>query len=333
MDLPEFHQALSRWYQLNRRDLSFRQSRNPYAIWLSEVMLQQTTVDVVIPYFDRFLAKYPTVSHLASARENDILTMWQGLGYYSRARNLHQSAKIIIKENAGKYPVKYDDWLKLPGIGPYTAAAIASIAYNEKVAVLDGNVIRVLARLLNIRDNVCATKTLSYLRGKAQELLNQDHPGDHNQAMMELGAVVCMKKPLCDTCPVNAFCQSRKDHPEKLPIKDKIKYKQVEYHLYLFFDRTHLVMEMPHNKSLVKGMWQLPGKYNGDHPVFAAVKKKPPVATVNHAITNKRIKAHIYTHPLIPLKRSHYKLVRRELLASLPLGTLARKAIDAVFTK
>jgi A/G-specific adenine glycosylase len=223
--LRSLRRTLLRWYDQNRRDLPWRRNCDPYPVWVSEIMLQQTRVAAVLDHYARFLRRFPTVKSLAAARESSVLAMWSGLGYYHRARRMHQTAKLIARERRGKFPRTAEDWSALPGIGRYTAAAIASISFGEAVAVVDGNVERVLQRLHGwkrrtlVRRNH-ATKKAALATAEAQDresawqqadiLLDREQPGDFNQAMMELGATICTPRaPQCALCPLNAFCKSR----------------------------------------------------------------------------------------------------------------------------
>ncbi len=209
-DLRNLHRRLLGWFEKRKRDLPWRRTRDPYRIWLSEVMLQQTRVAAVLPYYERFLARFPGIESLASAPEREVLRIWSGLGYYSRARNLHRAAKEIVSRFGGEFPSEPKDALSLPGIGPYTAAAVLSIAYGEAHAVLDGNVARVLARLGAMRGDLRAPARWRDLQREAQRLLDAKHPGDWNQAMMELGATVCTpRSPDCASCPLAKRCRAR----------------------------------------------------------------------------------------------------------------------------
>lgn len=200
-------QQLIHWFGQNQREMPWRLSKDPYSIWLSEIILQQTQVKQGMPYFNKFISAYPTVDSLALANEDELLKMWQGLGYYSRARNLHLTAKHVSNDLKGVFPNNYNGLLNLKGVGEYTAAAIASIAYNEPVAVLDGNVIRVLSRLFEINETVQSAAGLQKFRFYANEILNKTQPGVHNQAMMELGSLVCKPtQPQCNICPIYEHC-------------------------------------------------------------------------------------------------------------------------------
>ncbi|MEQ8243565.1 A/G-specific adenine glycosylase [Fulvivirga sp.] len=231
------HQILD-WYSRNRRDLPWRQTRNPYHIWLSEIILQQTRVNQGLPYYLKFVSEYPTVKNLANADERDVLRVWQGLGYYSRARNLHKCAKIISENHGGNFPKTFNDLLKLPGIGNYTAAAIASIAFGEKVAVVDGNVYRVLSRVYGIDSDISSGKGQRVFQEKANELISDKHPDEFNQALMEFGALQCVpKSPDCTACPFHANCFARQnDLQARLPVKIKKVKVRKRYFNYIAFE-------------------------------------------------------------------------------------------------
>ena len=208
---------LADWYRRARRDLPWRRTRDPYAIWLSEVMAQQTTVGVVAPRWERFRARFPTVDALARATEREVLAEWSGLGYYARARNLHRAAKAVAA--AGAFPRTIEGWRALPGVGAYTAAAVASIAFGVPEPVVDGNVVRVLCRLRGLALDARAPATVARVRALARPLVPARNPGDHNQALMELGALVCTPRaPRCGACPLRALCRAaRSGTPEAFP--------------------------------------------------------------------------------------------------------------------
>ena len=203
--------ALLAWYRAERRDLPWRRTRDPYAIWVSETMLQQTRVEAVIPYYERFLARFPTVGALATADLDDVLSAWAGLGYYSRARNLKRAAEQVVADHAGCLPAAPDALRELPGIGRYTAGAIASIAFDRPAPIVDGNVARVLARLHGLREPIEQSAVRARLWAEAERLADGPAPGDLNQALMELGARICVPgTPRCDACPVSPFCDARR---------------------------------------------------------------------------------------------------------------------------
>ena len=224
---PQFpiSKPLLKWWDHDHADLPWRQTRDPYAIWISEIMLQQTQIATVIAYYERWMARFPTVADLAEASLDNVLKLWEGLGYYSRARNLHSAAQMVVSDYNGRIPTTAAELMKLKGIGRYTAGAIASIAFDEPAPVLDGNVIRVFSRLTDLSDDVTKTKTKNHLWDLATKLVPQDRPGDYNQAVMELGQSICVpQNPKCLLCPLTSLCLARQrgtqlERPVKPPRK------------------------------------------------------------------------------------------------------------------
>lgn len=279
-DLAVFRKQLLAWFRQFQRDLPWRRTRDPYCVWLSEIMLQQTRVAAVIPYYERFLERFPDLRTLAEAPEEEVLRLWSGLGYYRRARNLHKAAQKIVAEHGGEFPSSLQEVRALPGIGNYTAAAIRSIAFEQKQAVLDGNVARVLARLGAIRGDLRASARWQELQKCANVYLDPQSPGDWNQAMMELGATLCSpKSPQCLLCPITQFCEGHKlgiaDH---LPEKRK-KRATVEIRLAaaVFADESGRTLLIPppekketdapadHVPTLASNLWHFPTiAVNGD---------------------------------------------------------------------
>ncbi|MEO5572214.1 MAG: A/G-specific adenine glycosylase [Bacteroidia bacterium] len=235
--------VLSNWYNKSKRNLPWRNTKNPYIIWLSEIILQQTRVEQGLPYFEKFSEKFPTVEKLASAHEDKILKMWQGLGYYSRARNMHYTAKEIIKSFKGKFPVDYSELRKLKGVGDYTAAAISSFAYNKPHAVVDGNVYRFLSRYFGIKTPVDSSKGKKIFSGLAYELLDKKNPGLHNQAIMEFGAMQCKPaNPDCGICPLISGCFAfKKNKIKQFPVKAKAQQIRARHFHYLVITRKDKV--------------------------------------------------------------------------------------------
>ncbi|AYA38313.1 A/G-specific adenine glycosylase [Hymenobacter oligotrophus] len=232
---PFFAEALLDWYPRHRRDLPWRHTQDPYAIWLSEIILQQTRVQQGLPYYERFLAAYPTVHDLAAAPEQEVLRLWQGLGYYSRARNMRITAQQVVNEYAGQFPGSYAGLVKLRGIGPYTAAAIASFAFGERVAVLDGNVYRVLARVFGLTTDIAQPSARKEFQHLADQLISVEEPADYNQAIMEFGAIQCTPtNPDCLFCPVREQCFAfQHGMVQQLPVKSKAKAGRTRYFHYL----------------------------------------------------------------------------------------------------
>lgn len=263
--LAEFRRRLLRWYRANRRDLPWRRNRDPYRIWLAEVMLQQTRIAAVLPYYQRFLRRFPTVRSLARARQEEVLRQWAGLGYYSRARNLHRAAKKIVARHGREFPQDYHAALALPGIGRYTAAAVLSIAYDAPLAVLDGNTARVLARLTALRGDLRSPRQWRQLEAEAQQLLAQNDAGDWNQALMELGETVCTpQNARCGVCPVARFCLARsRGLVNQIPApRRKRAPVQIRIAAAILLDprgRTLLVKDPgAHDEVLFSRMWQFP---------------------------------------------------------------------------
>jgi len=316
-DLASFHKELLDWFYQFQRDLPWRRTKDPYRIWISEIMLQQTRVAAVIPYYERFLAQFPDMRALAEAAEEEVLRYWSGLGYYSRARNLQKAAQLIVAHHAGEFPREATDVLALPGIGNYTAAAILSIAFGAKRAVLDGNVARVLARLGAIRGDLRESRRWRALQETAGKLLVPETPGDWNQAMMELGAMVCMPRaPQCLLCPVAKFCRARKSgDPESFPEKRKNReVVQIVLAAAVFFTpRGETLFLPPPRKTQHKP---------ADDDVATLVSRMwhfPTVAIRKNAYTElESFLAHLLpsrkgTLPLEPLKRVRHAVTYRNV--------------------
>jgi A/G-specific adenine glycosylase len=251
-----FSNSLLSWYLQNKRDLPWRNTVNPYPIWLSEIMLQQTKVAQGLPYFLTFIKSFPTVLHLAKANEEQVLKLWQGLGYYSRARNMHKTAQIIAFELGGEFPNNYNDLIKLKGIGEYTAAAIASFAFNEVVPVVDGNVFRVLSRYLDVETDIASAAAKKEFSALAKELMPLDNPALFNQAIMEFGAMQCVpKNPNCNNCIFNTSCAAlQKKKVGELPVKlKKTKVTNRYFNYIVFLDTANNTII---NKRTEKGIWR-----------------------------------------------------------------------------
>lgn len=258
----KFSNQLIYWYLQNNRDLPWRKTKNPYFIWLSEIMLQQTRVNQGLEYYLKFTKEFPTVFDLANATESKVLKLWQGLGYYSRARNLHYSAKYIANELNGEFPNTYEEIKKLKGVGDYTASAISSICFDEANAVVDGNVYRVLARYFGINTPINSTKGIKEFKELAQTLIDRSQPGNFNQAIMDFGALHCKpQNPLCDTCPFNNSCVALKNKSIKeLPVKEKkIKIKKRYFNYLVLIDaNNHTIIKERVNKGIWQGLYEFP---------------------------------------------------------------------------
>jgi A/G-specific adenine glycosylase len=302
--------GLLSWFRKQARDLPWRRTRDPYSVWLSEILLQQTRVDQGTPYYERFIAAFPDVHTLAAASSAQVLKQWEGLGYYTRARNLHRAAKIIAGERNGTFPTTAEEWRSLPGVGRYTAGAIASIAFDERAAVLDGNVIRVLSRVFNIEDTTDDTATRNRLWGIAESLVPANAPGDFNQAVMELGARICTpRQPRCDACPIRKQCDARAEGVQELrPVRKK--KAATPHHEYVVAvipkHGRYLLAQRPEN-GLLGGMWEFPaGAVLPEEPHQMALtrvmrksfglKVRPGglVAVVNHAYSHFKVTLNVY---------------------------------------
>ncbi|MBS2032067.1 MAG: A/G-specific adenine glycosylase [Deltaproteobacteria bacterium] len=282
------------WYRRARRDLPWRRTRDPYAIWLSEVMLQQTQVVTVIPYWHKFLARFPTVEALAAAELPEVLSMWSGLGYYSRARTLHRAANVIASAHAGKLPRTAEALRELPGFGPYTAGAVASIAFGQQTPIVDGNVVRVLARLFEIEGDPSSREVQKKIWALAGELVPSDSPGDFNQALMELGATVCTpKNPTCLLCPVRATCGAlQSKRVDQLPSpKARAARKSLRRTSAIVLRNEKLLLGRRPDAGLFGGLWELPS-VDGDRAALAAALGRgftlgEAVATVERTLTHR----------------------------------------------
>jgi A/G-specific adenine glycosylase len=351
--LASLRRNLLAWYRANRRDFPWRRGRDPYRIWLAEIMLQQTRIAAVLPYYQLFLARFPTVRALARARESEVLKSWAGLGYYSRARNLHRAAKQIVAEHNAQFPSTINGALALPGIGHYTAAAILSIAYDVPLAALDGNVARVLARLFAIRGDVRAPQKWKRLAATAQQLLAPQSPGDWNQAVMELGETICTPRtPQCSRCPISRHCKAHAlGIAHKLPaVRRKRETERMRIAAAIFVDplgRT-LLTKTPgaHDTALFSCLWQFPAtalsSKNGGaaselssylHTTlnFTALSLAP-LPPASHTVTYRQLAllpflARVNSLPKLP--PSDFRIVSLKNLASIPVSSATRKIARA----
>jgi A/G-specific adenine glycosylase len=300
------------WYDQHAADLPWRENHDPYRVWLSEIMLQQTQVETVKPYFARFLGAYPTVEALAAAPLSDVLKLWEGLGYYSRARNLHQAAQVVVRDFGGKFPKTVEELQQLQGIGRYTAGAIASIAYGEAAPVLDGNVIRVFARLIDLADDVTQPSVKDRLWELAEEWLPDERTGDYNQALMELGRTVCKpRNPLCKDCPIRAHCLAFAHGTQmQRPVK-KAKAATPHYDVtagIIWNQAGQVLIAQRPLDGLLGGLWEFPGgKLEADETLPECLRRELReelaievevgvlFTVVQHAFTHFKITLHAFT--------------------------------------
>jgi A/G-specific adenine glycosylase len=348
--LEQFRSRLLAWFREHRRELPWRASRHPYRTWIAEVMLQQTRIATVIPYYERFLARFPDFKTLADARQHDVLKLWSGLGYYSRARSLHAAAKKVVADFDGTFPRDLNRALELPGIGAYTAAAVLSIAYDAPLAVLDGNVARVLARLSAVRGDLRAPKTWRALGDSAQKLLAEEAAGDWNQALMELGEVICTpQNPRCLLCPVANSCRALAEGltaeiPERRRKRTPVNVKIAAAILLDAKGRTLLVRDPgAHDDVLFSRMWQFPAievKRNAESELKEYLKKTlglrgaillEALAKARHGVTFRNIVLlpFLVNVEVLP-KLARTRVLKMDRLGSLPISSATRKIAAAV---
>lgn len=331
---------LLKWYPKNSRVLPWRGHPDPYAVWVSEIMLQQTRVEAVIPYFEAWMNRFPSVQALAEAPEQDVLNHWEGLGYYSRARNLHKAAQVIVQEFAGKLPRSVEELRKLPGIGRYTAGAIASMAFGLNEPVLDGNLRRVYARLFNVDLPADSTEGEELLWDIATKNLPKGKAGDFNQAMMDLGATICLpKNPRCLLCPLLGECEAQKlgVQEERPVLKPKAEVPSVIHAAAVILQRGRVLLAKRPSKGLLGGMWEFPnGEVTGDPArglpkalragYSLKVRAGEAVTVVQHAYSHFRVTVHAYRCELVEMsKKENLKWVKVGELDDLPMGKVDRQ--------
>ena len=297
-----FSKDIISWFKKSQRKLPWRETENPYLIWVSEVMLQQTQVKQVLEYYQNFIDKFPDVFALAQADLQDVLKAWEGMGYYARARNLYRASKIVIEKFDGRIPSDYQNFRRLPGVGNYIAAAVLSQAFNTPLAVVDGNVKRVLARQFLIDQPVNHTPMKNVFQERADLLLDVERPGDFNQALMELGALICRpQNPKCDQCPVSSYCQAyQKNQQHQLPITTKRKMTPV-YHIAVgvVHKNSHILITQRKPSGLLGGLWEFPGGKveDGETAELACVREVKEKTNISVAISDYLTQVnHAYTH-------------------------------------
>ncbi|MFQ5863767.1 MAG: A/G-specific adenine glycosylase [bacterium] len=347
-----FSEKLIDWYKKYKRDLPWRRTPDPYKIWVAEVMLQQTQVEQALPYYEKFIEQYPDVTCLANASLSEVLKVWEGMGYYARARNLHCAAEIIVKEFGGRIPDNHDVLIKIPGIGPYTAAALASIAFNEDYPVVDGNVLRVISRVLKIEDYPRKKGIKSKFVQAAKALLPEGQASDFNQAMMELGALVCTPlRPKCQRCPINFFCQSYQtlDDPSLLPLKTPAKRKpHIDVVAGIIWKMGKIFIDRRPEEGLLGGLWEFPGgkQEPGEsleeclvreirEEVEIKIRVQGPFLTVQHAYSHFKITLHSFQCQYLsgqpnPKKAIAWKWVAPKELSKYAFPKANKKILDAL---
>jgi A/G-specific adenine glycosylase len=342
----EIQGQLLTWYRSIRRDLPWRRTKNPYYIWVSEVMLQQTQVDTVIPYYSRFITQFPTMEDLAFAEEESVLKLWEGLGYYSRARNLQAGVKEVVENYMGKLPTERSEILKIKGIGPYTSGAILSIAFNKSEPAVDGNVMRVLSRLFLIEDDIAKAKTRQIFEQLLYKLIPDNEASDFNQALMELGALVCKpKQPKCEDCPLANVCMANREGIQlSYPVKSKkTKTTRLAYQVLLLKDmNNHYLVHQRPEKGLLANLWEFPMLEGEDtvteDQIMLWVEEELGMKGLDTPLKLDQIVTHTFSHlqwhlnvwvinganQHLELKPS-YKLLSEEELSQLPFPVAHQK--------
>ena len=300
-----FSEEILSWYQMNKRVLPWRSTRNPYNIWLSEVMLQQTRVAQGLPYYEKFVNEFPTVNDMAAANEEKVLKLWQGLGYYSRARNMHATAKIVINDFGGQFPKTYKELIKLKGVGDYTASAIASICFDEPEPVVDGNVYRVLSRYFGIDLPINSTEGIKQFKNLARAVMDKKNIRDYNQGIMEFGAIQCApKKPYCLHCPLSDSCVAlAQNKVHELPVKSKkTKVKQKHFNYLVVIDsKKNTVLEQRTGKGIWQNLYQFPLLETAKQEPLEEIADKisdkfPELVDLNISVYNEKPIVHKLSH-------------------------------------
>jgi A/G-specific adenine glycosylase len=347
--LDKIARQLLDWYGHNKRNLPWRTTNDPYKIWLSEIILQQTRVNQGLNYYLAFVKKYPKVGHLASDSIENVLKLWQGLGYYSKARNLHETAQLIQNEYKGKFPASFKELLALKGVGLYTAAAISSISFDEKVAVLDGNVFRVLSRYFGIYTPIDSSAAKKEFFELANSLVPSKNAGDYNQAIMELGALVCTpRNPLCNECPLNKGCYAlQKKVQHDLPVKaKKTKVTQRAFHYFLLVKRNKFFIHQRTQKDIWQNLFQLPlieknddfekqvKKLSRDFGLKKSDLFKDEVYSAKHVLSHQVLLAKFYfVNIKTPVPENEYKAIRLVDFQEYPVSRLTEKFFETAFFK
>ena len=351
--LPDLPEKLLPWYAANKRDLPWRRTRDPYRVWVSEIMLQQTRVEAVIGYYERFLSLLPDVQSLANADDDVLLKLWEGLGYYNRARNLKRAAQVIVHEHGGVFPQTYDALRALPGIGPYTAGAIGSICFDLPTPAVDGNVLRVIARLTALRDSIDKDKTKKDVTAALRDVYQKSgHCAALTQSLMELGACVCVPNgaPKCASCPLRAECKAQKDGSwTAFPVRDEKKGRRIEHRAAVLLrcgDRFAL-RQRPKN-GLLAGLWEFPHTLlaagaNDDDALKAALSLAETCGAKPRELIRETAYTHIFTHiewhmhafllDCAAMPDSFTWATRNELESTFALPSAFRPCVDKLLTE
>lgn len=333
-NLSRMREALLYWYDQHARDLPWRQEQDPYRIWLSEIMLQQTRVETVIPYYKRFLANYPDAAALSAAKEEEVLKLWEGLGYYARARNFHEAVQEVQSRYKGFVPSKPEDFRRLPGVGDYTAAAVMSIAFDIPLAAVDGNVKRVVSRLFNLQGDLQKQAAVKNIKQRAADLLDTNRPGDFNQALMDLGASICTpRSPSCSDCPLKSYCHAWSyDTVSAIPPKKSQKpLPLVEITAVIILKREKCLIRQRPRDGLLGSLWELP-TLGPDTLSAAQVTLEEELAVLHHQFSHLRWKVSVFKGNLTgePPAKTPWRWVTAAELITLPFPTVYHPAVEAI---
>jgi len=349
--MPAFQLNLLQWYDENARELPWRSDPKPYKVWLSEIMLQQTRVETVLPYFERFLERFPDIGSLASASQEEVLRLWEGLGYYSRARNLHKAAQVVMSDLSGQLPASAASLEKLPGIGKYCAAAIASIAYGEPAAAVDGNIKRIYARLLNLQEALGSSGFEQKVQSYAQEVLPKNRPGDFTQALMDLGSLLCLpKQPQCQVCPISASCLAYQ-HNTQNSLPFRVKKAPLPHYTVcaaVIIKAGQVLLKQREQQGMLGGLWEYPGGKieNSDQDLTDCLRREleqktglkiavgEKIGLFPHSYTHFKISLHSFycdTNKALPaVLPRNFTWVPLEDLKDHPMGKVARQITDLI---
>ncbi len=320
-EAAQFRRALWRWFRTNGRDLPWRRTTDPYAILVSEVMLQQTQVAAVIPYYERWLRRFPNIKRLASAPESEVLHAWQGLGYYSRARNLHAAAKILRKKYRGTFPLRIEELVALPGVGRYTANAIATFAFDRSVPVVEANIARVLSRVFNLQIPIDEIAGRNALWHAAEMLLPKRGARIHNSALMDLGATICTARlPKCGICPAKKFCRAKS--PQTLPLKRPRPARKQLWENHAFVVRRNRIL-LEQSVKRWRGMWILPSA--------ETTPPTQPIYSLTFPFTNHRVNLRIFAAHQHSIEKRMQRWFSKNSLDSIPIPSPHRRAIAAIY--
>jgi A/G-specific adenine glycosylase len=349
--MADWTQRLLKWFDQHQRQMPWRNDPRPYYVWLSEIMLQQTQVDTVIPYFNRFIAAFPDVHALAAADQQEVLKLWEGLGYYSRARNLHKAAQVVVSQHGGELPQPYNDLMAIPGLGPYTAAAVSSIAFGQPVPVVDGNVLRVFCRFWGIDSDIRQPRVRVALQSRLEPFIAKAPPSAFNQAIMELGALVCRpKSPHCSSCPLAGDCVEYRDHrTAELPLKSK--RKPVPHHqiaVGIIWQDGNILIGRRRQDQMLGGLWEFPGgkqqpgesleetaQREIEEETGLRVRVASPYCQVNHGYTHFKITLTAFRCEWVageakPVSTDELRWVRLDELDDYPFPKANIKVFEAV---